>query len=117
MVVYEFVSSARELRYRLSLGQQQRRTDMAVNAMFGIVVGVATLKLQLHDGGATAWQLLSLWTLVVRTQCFAKCPFTCQFDWLSDQLSQSLDRLSDHFAKHWVYPFGAGHGGACDARI
>ena len=36
----------------------------------------------------------------VRTQCFAKCPFTCQFDRLSDQLCQSLDRLSDHLAKH-----------------
>ena len=66
MVVYEFASSARESRYRLALGQEQRRTDMAVNAMFGVVVCVATLKLHLHDGGATPWQLLSLWSLQVR---------------------------------------------------
>lgn len=65
MMVYEFASCSKELRYRLDLGWRQIQIDIAVNGFFGIVVCVATLKLQLHDGDASAQQLLLLWIIQV----------------------------------------------------
>ena len=67
MVAYEFASQSQEVRYRLDLGFRQLRTDIAANAIYGIVMFVATIKVQLHDRDVSSSQLLCLWALQVRS--------------------------------------------------
>ena len=63
----------REAAYKAALGYKHRRTDAAVNLLFGGIVCVACCKLHLSASPSPAWQLAGLWALQVLVPCLSSC--------------------------------------------